>query len=351
MSGGEAIEQIMSVHPVPILVLAGGVRRAARQQALASLGAGALEALAQGPARPARSRAATPPRAFRRRVKLLSRVRVLRHPRGGARPAPAAAGGLRHAAAPRSIGICASTGGPQALASVLARAAGRLPDPDPRRPAHHPGLHRGLRPLARRPGPAARAARGAGPRRRRGSGSRPRARICCSTAGGRLVLDDRREAGAAPAVGGRAAGAASRPSRGRDGVAVVLTGMGRDGAAGARGGPARRRAHDRAGRGQLRRVRHAQGGGGAGRRARPRAEPDRRRACATLRRAGAGVMTPRARTSSPTLVHRESGIRLAEHQHAFLQSALARVGAGADPDAFLRRLADPRRGARLRRGG
>ena len=40
-------------------------------------------------------------------------------------------------------------------------------------------------------------------------------------------------------------------------------------------------------------------------------------------------------------VREESGIRLGEHQHDFLQSALDRVGAGSDPDAFLRRLDDP----------
>jgi len=49
-------------------------------------------------------------------------------------------------------------------------------------------------------------------------------------------------------------------------------------------------------------------------------------------------------------VREESGIRLAEHQHDFLQSALDRVGAGSDPDAFLRRLDDPlRRGPLVRR--
>jgi chemotaxis methyl-accepting protein methylase len=40
-------------------------------------------------------------------------------------------------------------------------------------------------------------------------------------------------------------------------------------------------------------------------------------------------------------VREESGIGLGEHQHDFLQSALDRVGAGSDPDAFLRRLDDP----------
>lgn len=41
------------------------------------------------------------------------------------------------------------------------------------------------------------------------------------------------------------------------------------------------------------------------------------------------------------LVQRESGIHLAEHQYVFLQAALDRIGAGR-PDAFLRRLSDPR---------
>ena len=40
-------------------------------------------------------------------------------------------------------------------------------------------------------------------------------------------------------------------------------------------------------------------------------------------------------------VRDESGIRLGVHQYDFLQSALDRVGAGSEPDAFLRRLEDP----------
>ena len=42
MSGGEAIEQIMSAQPVPILALAGGVEQGSRP-ALAALAAGALD--------------------------------------------------------------------------------------------------------------------------------------------------------------------------------------------------------------------------------------------------------------------------------------------------------------------
>jgi chemotaxis methyl-accepting protein methylase len=41
------------------------------------------------------------------------------------------------------------------------------------------------------------------------------------------------------------------------------------------------------------------------------------------------------------LVHRESGIRLASHQYAYLEAALDRVETGFDPETFLRRAADP----------
>ena len=45
------------------------------------------------------------------------------------------------------------------------------------------------------------------------------------------------------------------------------------------------------------------------------------------------------------LVYAESGIRLGEQQHAFLQAALGRIG--CDAEAFLRGVADPRRRAQL----
>jgi chemotaxis methyl-accepting protein methylase len=41
------------------------------------------------------------------------------------------------------------------------------------------------------------------------------------------------------------------------------------------------------------------------------------------------------------LVHRESGIRIAARQYPFLRAALDRMGAGAEPEAFLLRVADP----------
>jgi chemotaxis protein methyltransferase CheR len=47
------------------------------------------------------------------------------------------------------------------------------------------------------------------------------------------------------------------------------------------------------------------------------------------------------------LVYGETGIRLAEHQHPFLKAALDRIGAGSDPEAFVRGVADPSRRAQL----
>jgi chemotaxis protein methyltransferase CheR len=47
------------------------------------------------------------------------------------------------------------------------------------------------------------------------------------------------------------------------------------------------------------------------------------------------------------LVHRESGIRIAARQYPFLRAALGRMGAGSEPEAFLRRVSDPAQRRRL----
>ena len=46
----------------------------------------------------------------------------------------------------------------------------------------------------------------------------------------------------------------------------------------------------------------------------------------------------------------ESGIRFAASQHPFIQAALGRVGPDRDPEAFLRRAADPARRRKWSRG-
>jgi two-component system, chemotaxis family, protein-glutamate methylesterase/glutaminase len=119
MSGLEAVEQIMSARPTPILVLSARVGGGS-DAAAAALAAGALEAVAKDdlllvdPGTIAMA-------AFRRRVQMLSRARVIRHPRARlpGRGAPAEAASARAVSAGAVVGVCASTGGPQAIATVL----------------------------------------------------------------------------------------------------------------------------------------------------------------------------------------------------------------------------------------
>jgi two-component system chemotaxis response regulator CheB len=126
ISGLTAIEQIMSVRPTPILVISSHVLENG-ETAAAALAAGALEVIAKDNLS-LRDPAAVPAEAFRRRVKLLSRARVIRHPRARltrpTRRSPLATprpGGV--------VGIVASTGGPQALAAVLSGIPADYPVP------------------------------------------------------------------------------------------------------------------------------------------------------------------------------------------------------------------------------
>lgn len=227
MSGGHAIEQIMSVQPVPILVLAGGVERGSRT-ALAALGAGALEVLCKD-ALDLRDPNGADALAFRRRVKLLSGIRVLRHPRASLnrRHAP---DGFASAGEASIIGICASAGGPSALAAVLAEIPASFAIPilvvQHMATGFVEGFARWLDdqiPLTVRL-----AVRGrTGP----GVWVAPDGAHLALNGGSRLVLDERNDAGphrpsADVLLRSLAIGA------GGDGVAVVLTGLGRDGADG-----------------------------------------------------------------------------------------------------------------------
>jgi two-component system, chemotaxis family, protein-glutamate methylesterase/glutaminase len=129
MSGLEAVEEIMSARPTPILILSSYVNTDS-SVAAAALASGALEAIGkEGLSLSDLDNAAAV--AFRRRVKLLGGAHVIRHPRarlnGGTTPAPPAA----PPAAPRGsvIGICASTGGPHALATLLSGIPAGFPVP------------------------------------------------------------------------------------------------------------------------------------------------------------------------------------------------------------------------------
>jgi two-component system chemotaxis response regulator CheB len=126
ISGLEAVERIMGSHPLPILVLSAHVGPRS-ENAAAALAAGALDALhkqALDLTAPDSSSAS----GLRRRVKILSRIRVIRHPRArlSSHLQQQPAGTLRTAAA---IGICASTGGPQALSTLLEALPASFPVP------------------------------------------------------------------------------------------------------------------------------------------------------------------------------------------------------------------------------
>lgn len=138
MTGMEAIERIMASCATPILVCSGFVEGAARSNALEALSAGAVDVLAKpGPSDAGGLDAYGD--ELRKRLRVASRVRVITHPRGrlrtGDEPVRRLAGtpqrrplespeppvevrrALRDV---RLIAIGASTGGPQALLTVLA---------------------------------------------------------------------------------------------------------------------------------------------------------------------------------------------------------------------------------------
>jgi len=142
MNGIEAIERIMATRPTPILVYSAFVDGEDRDNAAAALAAGAVDVMAK-PGPHDSGHLEEYAEALRKRLRVAGRARVITHPRGrlgGANVAlstrrlggPAGPAenppppprseiveGLRRRKV-RIIGIGASTGGPQALATVLA---------------------------------------------------------------------------------------------------------------------------------------------------------------------------------------------------------------------------------------
>jgi two-component system chemotaxis response regulator CheB len=120
MSGLAAVERIMSLAPVPILVLSGRLEGDSQASASA-LAAGALDAMPKCSVDlidPGGAEAC----AFRRRLRMLSGTRVIRHSRGGGqRPVERIGGAPRFA---RAIGVCSSMGGPHALLELLGSLPG-----------------------------------------------------------------------------------------------------------------------------------------------------------------------------------------------------------------------------------
>jgi two-component system chemotaxis response regulator CheB len=227
LDGIEAVGRIMSSWPLPILVLSAHLGSGS-DRAAAALAAGALDALAKDDL-DLRDRAGAAGAAFRHRVKVLSRAHVIRHPRARLTGGPRASGPQHRAAV---IGVCASTGGPQVLASLL--DALPVDYPIPVLVVQHisagftEGLVRWLDQTVRLPvGIAVDGARAG-----YGAWIAPEGAHLKLAATGRLTLDRRTVTGRHRPSGDVLLGSIAAAA-GKLGVGVVLTGMGSDGAIGA----------------------------------------------------------------------------------------------------------------------
>jgi two-component system chemotaxis response regulator CheB len=224
-NGVRAIDRILARGPVPIVVLSEHVARGSAAAA-AALGAGALDAQPKR-ALPIRDPGSARGVMFRRHLKRLSRAHVTkpsRTSRGGRR----AAGVRRDAAA---IGICASTGGPPALRTVLTALPADFPIPvlivQHMTKGFLPGFVEWLRESVKLPVGIA----GAGVPLRRG--------IWFAGDGAHLALDqqrrmrlDRSTNGGFHCPAGDVLLASMASVLGPGAASVVLTGMGSDGAEG-----------------------------------------------------------------------------------------------------------------------
>lgn len=111
--GQHLVEQVMAHTPTPILVLSARIADRQAPSAVQALVAGALDALPH-PTQWTPSLGAE----LRRTVRQISKVYVIRHPRGSRFTAERRAPGRRDLQLP-VVALAASTGGPSALATVL----------------------------------------------------------------------------------------------------------------------------------------------------------------------------------------------------------------------------------------
>jgi two-component system, chemotaxis family, protein-glutamate methylesterase/glutaminase len=227
MGGLDAVGEIMSSRPLPILVLSAYVGHAS-DRAAAALAAGALDALDKDDLdlrEPAGAAAA----ALRHRIRVLSRARVIRHPLARLAAIPRSRADGRHASV---IGMCASLGGPQLLMFLLKALPADYPIPilivQHIAAGFTEGLARWLDDAAEIP---VRVAEPGTPTAGPGVWLAPDGAHLTLRAG-RLALDRYTIAGRhRPSGDVLLAGIAS--AAGRTGVGVVLSGIGSDGAAGA----------------------------------------------------------------------------------------------------------------------
>lgn len=136
MKGLQAVERIMSLFPTPTLVLSSHVGRT-RTDTAAALAVGAIDAMSKEDVA-LRAPEGEAGAAFRRRIKILSRARVVRLSRPGARSerpdvhrnGTSSNGNGRAGFRPVSVvGICSSTGGPPMLKRLLEGLPATFPIP------------------------------------------------------------------------------------------------------------------------------------------------------------------------------------------------------------------------------
>ena len=225
MSGLEAVEHVMSLRPLPILVVSSyvGVELAA-----AVLAAGALDAVRKDELDLLDPEGADAV-ALRRRVRVLAGARVIKHPRAHLRVAAGIAGSIGRTAA--AIGVIASTGGPPALSTLLSTlpAGFAVPVLVVQHIAH--GFTEGLARWLDQTVPLPVALAVDGQRLRPGIWVAPEGAHLVVRPGARLALDTRSSAGA-HRPSGDVLLTSMAESLGRLAAGVVLTGMGRDGAVG-----------------------------------------------------------------------------------------------------------------------
>lgn len=247
MGGIEAIEHIMAGSPTPILVCSAFVDGPGSANALASLAAGAVDVLAK-PGPDDTGSLAEHAEVLRRRMRVTARARVITHPRGrlrsrgldpgvvvpvADRPRPVEAYDVEAREGVKLLVIGASTGGPQALLTVLSGLPADLPQAvlvvQHMAEGFVPGLAAWLDELVPLPVGVGQSGRRLEP-----------GTVTIAPSGGNLLVQDARlrvlctppEPGQFHVPGIDATLLSVAAALGPDAVGVVLTGMGRDGAIG-----------------------------------------------------------------------------------------------------------------------
>ncbi len=126
MDGITAIEQIMAYTPVPILVVSSVVSKAGSANVARALGAGAVDVICK-PAAGSVEEFDAAAASIRNKVKQLSRVQVITHPRASLTRRPGEPLPVPGSVRVKLVAIGSSTGGPQALQMILASLPPELP--------------------------------------------------------------------------------------------------------------------------------------------------------------------------------------------------------------------------------